>query len=148
MIPLSDITAALAARISAGTGVFAIDERLRTTVYPSYYISALPRDLTVIAGGRQVLRQVEVRICCHCSRQREDEGQRDMTEALYSLLLPAFPACGRSFCPTQLTVEQQGEDMLLSFRLEFCDLPPGQVSHNTEHMEALSLTLRRAEAEE
>lgn len=145
MIELSALTAAVAALVHSKTGLFAIDERLRTAVYPSVYIEAGEKSTTLIAGGRQVLRRVEVSLTCMPDRERERDSLGEMMHSLYGVLLPWFPACGRRFAPAELTTG--GER--ITFSLEFCDLPPSDSVKNTQLMDTLRLSLGgRADAGE
>ncbi len=138
MIELSALTAAIAALIHAETGVFAIDERLQTTVYPSYYVGAAEKNTTVVAGGRQLLRHIEVSVRCAPDRTRGDDETRAGLHLLYGVFLPSFPATGRRFAPIALMADDDG---VLRFSLEFCDLPPEKQTVPSALMDELALSL-------
>lgn len=141
MIPISQITAELAALLQRRTGVFAIDERLSTAVYPSYYVAAQPKNTVLIAGGRQLLRRVTVSITCYPSRKREEEQGRDLTDLLYGVLLPAIPLAGRSLAPEAIETEEADNIRTLQFTLEFCDLPAAPQDPPCVPMEQLHFSL-------
>jgi len=141
VIELRDLLSELAQLIRRETGVFASSEGLRTAVYPSIFVAGRERSTTIIAGGRQVLRRVDIAITCLPDREREDTGVRDMVYDLYGVLLPWFSVCSRRFAPDSLeSAGGSGEE--LRFALEFCDLPPErETGRNTEAMDSLSLEL-------
>jgi hypothetical protein len=141
MIELEALTGELAGLIHRETGLFAVSERLRTAVYPSIFVEGREAMTTIIAGGRQVLRRVEMQVTCLPDREREGAGVRDMAFQLYGVLLPWFSVCGRRFAPESL--ESAGEfGEQVRFALEFCDLPPErETGRNTKAMDRLELAL-------
>lgn len=141
MIPISTITADLAAMLQKKTGVFAGDERLSTAVYPSFYVTARPADTVLIAGGRQLFRRIDVSVTCRPSREREEGQGRALAERLYALLLPSLPLGGRQLTPTALEMKEADSLWTLSFTLEFCDLPAGEKAELLSPMEQLHFSL-------
>ncbi len=141
MIALSDLSAAIAAHIDAATGRSAFASKLHTAHYPSYHVRTVSKQTSLIAGGRQVLREVEVSITCIDTPHRDVTEQQHMLDALYPILLPYFSACGRHFSPIELTLRQEGAQNALCFSLSFCDLPPTRDTEPLEAMQTLSLQL-------
>lgn len=139
MIELGQLTAAICAHIHGKTGVFAIDERLKTAVYPSVYVDATEKSTDIAAGGRQVLRKIGVRLHTFPGRERERDEARELAHAVYGALLPWFPACGRRLVPLDLALG--GDGCEITFGLEFYDLPPTSARANTSMMNSISLAL-------
>ena len=122
MISLATFTTALAEHIRAKTGIAAYSQRLHTTVYPMYSISALPGETTLMDGGQQLLRHVKITITCYPSRQREEGAGLDMADALLGALMPSLPLLGRHFAPTDYNFREKDNALILEFSLAFCDV--------------------------
>lgn len=144
MIELGSITSDICGLIHGKTGMLATDRRLETPIYPSAVVEAREKSMELVAGGRQVLRKVDVTISCFPTREKEPEAVNGSVYAVYGALLPWFPTCGRKLSPMGLTTGG-GQ---ISFSLEFCDLPPETSTANTRHMETITIALGKTDGKE
>ena len=143
MIALSALTEAFAMYIQKKTGIPAYTQRISTAVYPMYSISAMPRETTLMAGGTQLLRHIDISVACYPSRQRQEAESLDMADKLLSVILVGLPLCSRHFSPFDCKCLEKEQVLTLEFSLEFCDLPAEETEYSpvTETMQNLSLLL-------
>ncbi len=124
MIPLEQLTADVAAYLSEKLGVAAGNERPESPVYPCLVVQAEGKSCGTAVCGRQVERQVQVRVSCYPSRRRERAAGLALADRVYGLLAAGFPACGRGFHPTQADISCDTEERVqVTVLLEFYDLP-------------------------
>lgn len=141
MISLTALCGALAQQIRERTGVPAFCGRLHGAVYPAYLITAKSGGGELFAGGRQLLRRLDVCIRCTAGRGRDEDGERALLDALFPAVLPHFSAGGRVFCPQGLTADEEDGQPLLRFTLEFCDVAGDSAAAPPPAMDTLQFRL-------
>ncbi len=143
MIGLGELTAGIARYLTEKTGWAAGNDRAPGPEYPYLLVEGESKSAGIIACGRQVERQVTVRVTCWPSRQRERQGGMDMADRVYGLLAAGFTACGRGFCPKEAAVALDGKERAgVTMLLEFCDLPEAPKNETTATQLMGSLALR------
>lgn len=144
MIGLQELTAGIAGYLQRVTGVQATAERAVTPEYPCLLVEARSKSEGMTAGGRQVERRVTVNVICLPSRLREREAGLTLADRVYDVLVPGFPACGRTFCPETAEVWlDEKERARVEVTLSFCDRPAEEWGGGTAAVPTMgSLTLR------
>ncbi len=151
MIGLEELTAGIAGYLREKGGLAATNERAESPVYPCLVVEAESKTVGLIACGKQVERQVTVRVICYPSRRRERSAGLSLADRVYGLLAGGFTACGRGFCPGEVSVTVDGQQRpVVTAEIAFCDLPEGTQPETavTERMGSLSLRMCHSKEEE
>ena len=122
MIPLTQLAEGLAALLQQRTGIPVFPREIDTAVYPMYSLRIIPLAHTLTAGGTQVLRQLEVTLCCCAGRRRDANSTGALTDRLLQALLPGLPLCRRHLVPAKVHRGTREGLPCITFTLEFFDL--------------------------
>lgn len=149
MIGLEELNRGLAEYLAGKTGAAAFAGRAEGPVYPALAVELCEENTAILAGGRQIQREISAVVTCYPSRQRQREAGQALASRVLEAAAAGFTLCGRGFSPRELKTGKDGQERYqVRFTLEFCDLP--EVSRRPasgERMERLSLRICRREEE-
>lgn len=150
MIGLDTFCRGLAEALAEKTGAAAAPGRMEHPVYPALAVEAESGRMEILAGGRQVQRELAVTVACYPSRRRGREEGQELAERVLEAVTPGFTLCERGFCPENLKISRDGQEVYrVTFTVTFCDLPENRrkPAGGQETMGRLSLKICRGKEE-
>ncbi len=150
MIGLQQFSRGLAEYLAEKTGAAAFSGRVEHPVYPALTVEAEDRNTIVLAGGRQIQRELAATVACYPSRRRGREEGQDLAGKVMEAVIPGFIICERGFCPENLKISREEQEIYrVTFDVTFCDFPENwrKPVGGGERMERLSLRICRGKEE-
>ena len=119
MITAEIMKTALKNHIERATNTLTVTNRLDGKAEKGYVVSVKDVTSTVIDGGRQLERTMEIAVIIVHSKMNKDDGT--MKKRLFDSLFPYFQIENRRFVPLEAKDERREGMECITFNVHFCD---------------------------